>query len=120
VTEFLPVLPRLAGYLSLTWLIGGAAFLLLSRPTSDPNLRACRNRGSRSFLWALPICVLAIVTGLVAQTAATANLPFERLVTEPEWLKSFAFHTRYGHVALLRLTLLPFLLVPALLLVVRQ
>jgi putative copper resistance protein D len=32
-------------------------------------------------------------------------------------LKSFAFHTRYGHVALLRLTLLPFLLVPALLLV---
>lgn len=117
MTEFLSVLPRLAGYLSLTWLIGGAAFMLLSRPTSDPILRACRNRGSRSFLWALPICVLAIVIGLVTLTAATANLPFERLVTEPEWLKSFAFHTRYGRVALLRLALLPFLLVPALLLV---
>jgi copper resistance protein D len=117
VTEFLSVLPRLAAYLSLAWLIGGAAFLLLSCPTSDPILRAWRNRASRSFLWALSIWVVAFVLGLVAQTAATANLPFERLVLEPEWLKSFALHTRYGRIALLRLSLLPFLLVPALVLV---
>jgi copper resistance protein D len=117
VTEFVSVLSRLAGYLSLAWLIGGAAFLLLSRPTADPILRAWRDRGNRSFLWAVSICFLATVTGLVAQTAATVDLPLGRMIGEVEWFKSFAFHTRYGRVALLKLSLLPILLVPALLLV---
>jgi len=115
VTEFVSVLSRLAEYLSQAWLIGGAAFLLLSRPTADPILRAWRDRGNRSFLWAVSICFLATVTGLVAQTAATVDLPLGRMIGEGEWLKSFAFHTRYGRVALLKLSLLPILLVPALL-----
>jgi copper resistance protein D len=117
VTEFVSVLSRLAGYLSLAWLIGGAAFLLLSRPTADPILRAWRDRGNRSFLWAVSICFLATVTGLVAQMAATVDLPLGRMISEVGWLKSFAFHTRYGRVTLLKLSLLPILLVPALLLV---
>jgi putative copper export protein len=117
VTEFISVLSRVTGYLSLAWLIGGAAFLLLSRPTTDPTLRGWRDRGNRIFPWAASIYFLATVTSLVAQTASAVNLPFERLTDEVEWLKSFAFHTRYGHVALLKLSLVPILLVPALLLV---
>ena len=116
MTEFVSVLSRLAGYLSLAWLIGGAAFLLLSRPTADPILRAWRDRGNRSFLWAVSICLLATVTGLVAQTAATVDLPLGQMLGEVEWLKSFAFHTRYGRVVLLKLSLLPILFLPALLL----
>jgi putative copper export protein/mono/diheme cytochrome c family protein len=117
VTEFVSVLSRLAGYLSLAWLIGGAAFLLLSGPTADPILRAWRERGSKSFLWAVSICFLATFTGLVAQTAVTVDLPFARMIDEGEWLKSFAFQTRYGRVALLKLSLLLILLVSAHLLV---
>ena len=116
MTELVSVLSRLAGYLSLAWLIGGAAFLLSSRPTEDPILRAWRDWGNRSFLWAVSICFLATVTGLVAQTAATVDLPLGRMIGELEWLKSFAFHTRYGRVILLKLSLLPILFVPALLL----
>ena len=117
MTEFISVLSRVAGYLSLAWLIGGAAFLLLSRPTTDPTLRGWRDRGNRIFPWAASIYFLATITSLVAQTASAVDLPFERLTDEVEWLKSFAFHTRYGHVALLKLSLVPILLVPALLLV---
>jgi putative copper export protein/mono/diheme cytochrome c family protein len=117
VTEFISALSRVAGYLSLAWLIGGAAFLLLSRPTADPILRAWRDRRNRSFLWAVLICFLATVTGLVAQTAATVDLPFERMFEDVERLKSFALDTRYGRVALLRLSLVSVLLGPALLLV---
>ena len=117
MTEFISVLSGVAGYLSLAWLIGGAAFLLLSRPTTDPTLRAWRDRRNRNFPWAASIYFLATVTGLVAQTATAVDLPFERLIDEVEWLKSFAFHTRYGRVALLKLSLVPILLVPAYLLV---
>jgi putative copper resistance protein D len=116
VTEFVAVVARLAGYLSLAWLMGGAAFLLLSRPTADPVLRAWRDRASRSFLWATAIGLLATATGLVAQTAATVDLPVARMIGEGEWLQSFALQTRYGRVALLRLALLLMLLLPALVL----
>jgi copper resistance protein D len=116
VTEFVSVLSRLAGYLSLAWLIGGAAFLLLSGPTADPILRVWRDRANRSFPWAVSICWLATVTGLVAQTAATVDLPLERMIDDAESLKSFAFQTRYGRLALLKLSLLPILFVPALVL----
>ena len=117
MTEFISVLSRAAGYLSLAWLIGGAAFLLLSCPTADPILRAWRDRGKRSFLWAASIFFLATVASLIAQAAATVALPFERLIDEVECLKSFAFLTRYGRIALLKLSLVPFLVVPALLLI---
>lgn len=117
MTEFISVLSRVAGYVSLAWLIGGAAFLLLSCPTTDPTLRGWRDRGNRIFPWAASIYFLATVASLVAQTAAAVDLPFEGLTDEVEWLKSFAFHTRYGRVALLKLSLVPILLVPALLLV---
>jgi putative copper resistance protein D len=116
VTEAVSVLARLAGYLSLAWLIGGAAFLLLSGPSADPVLRAWRDRASRSFLWAAAICVLATLAGLVAQTAATVDLPLARMIGEGDWLQSFALQTRYGRVALLRLALLLLLLLPALVL----
>lgn len=116
MTELVSVLSRLAGYLSLAWLIGGAAFLLLGRPTADPVLRAWRDRANRTFPWAVLIFFLATVTGFVAQTAAIIDLPLERMIDEVEWLKSFAFHTRYGRVALLKLALVPMLLVPTLLL----
>jgi copper resistance protein D len=117
VTGLISVLSRVVGNLSLAWLIGGAAFLLLSHPSADPILRAWRNRVSRSFLWAVSICALTTVAGLVAQTAAAVDLSFERLIEALEWLKRFAFQTRYGHVALLKLSLLTFLLVPAFLLI---
>ena len=120
MTEFVSVLSRLAGYLSLAWLIGGAVFLLLNRPTADPVLQVWRDRANRSFLWAASICLLATVTGLVAQTAATVDLPLERMIDEAESLKTFAFHTRYGHVALLKLSLVAILLVPALVLVMAE
>lgn len=114
MTEFISVLSRIAGYLSLAWLIGGAAFLLLSGSTADPVLRAWRGYWSRSFLWAVSIFLLATVTGLVAQTALTADLPFKRMFGEVERLKSFALDTRYGRVALLKLSLVSVLFVPAL------
>ncbi|MGZ5872928.1 MAG: CopD family protein, partial [Bradyrhizobium sp.] len=117
MTAFVSVLSRLAEDLSLAWLIGGAAFLLLSRPTTDPILRARRDRWNRSFLWAVLIYFLATVAGLVAQTAVTVDLSLERMIGEVEWLKSFAFQTRYGRVALLKLSLVPILLLPVLLLV---
>ncbi len=116
MTELVSVLARLAGYLSLAWLVGGAAFLLLSRPTADPVLRAWRDRASRSFPWAVSVFLLATVTGLIAQTAATVDLPLAQMIDEGEWLKSFALQTRYGRVALLKLSLVLILLAPALLL----
>jgi putative copper export protein len=117
VTEFISVVSRVVGYLSLAWLIGGAAFLLSSRPSADPLLRAYRSRVSRSFLWAISICVLATVTGLIAQTLATVDWSFERAIDALDWMSRFALQTRYGHVALLKLSLLPLLLAPAVLLV---
>jgi putative copper resistance protein D len=113
VTECISVLSRAVGSLSLAWLIGGAAFLLSSRPSADPILRAYRSRVSRSFLWAVWICVLAIITGLLAQTLATVDWSFKRPNEALEWISRFSLETRYGQVALLKLSLLPILLVPA-------
>ena len=113
MTECISVLSRAVGSLSLAWLIGGAAFLLSSRPSADPILRAYRSRVSRSFLWAVWICVLAIITGLLAQTLATVDWSFKRPNEALEWISRFSLETRYGQVALLKLSLLPILLVPA-------
>ncbi len=117
MTELISVLSRIASNLSLAWLIGGAAFLLLTPPTKDPVLRTWRNRESRSFFWALSICIVMTVTNLIAQTAATIDLSLNQPIEALDWLKRFSFQTRYGHVVLLKLALFPFLLVPAVLLV---
>jgi len=117
VTEFISVLSRVVGYVSLAWLVGGAAFLLLIGPSADPILRAYRSRVSRSFWWAISICVLATVTGLIAQTLVTVHSSFERPIDGLDWMSRFALQTRYGHVALLKLSLLLFLLGPAVVLV---
>jgi putative copper resistance protein D len=54
---------------------------------------------------------------LVAQTLATVDWSLARPIQALEWTSRFALQTRYGHVALLKLSLLPLSLAPALVLV---
>lgn len=115
MTEFISVLSRFAGYLSQAWLIGGAAFLLLSRPTADPILRAWRDRVTRGLFWAAAVYFLATVMGPIARAATAIDLPIWRIFDEPVRLKSLALDTWYGRIAVFKLVIAVVLLIPALL-----
>lgn len=99
------ILLRVLGYLSLAWLVGGPTFHILSRPTTDPVLRAGRARGRRYLPWAALVYFLVTGAGLIAEAAAASDLPGKGLVAEFDWLKGFALNTWYGQVVLLKLLL---------------
>lgn len=101
--EVISALCKAAGHLSLAWLIGGNAFLLLAGPSEDQLLRNWQLKIVRSFPLAAALLLVATIMGLLANAAITADLTLGKIIASHEMLGAFAFDTRTGRFAIFRL-----------------
>lgn len=105
MSEYIVLLSKLAGHLSLVWLIGGVVFLWLSGPADDPVIREWRRRTTGWFAPAAAVLPLALLLGLLAQAALVSQLSIAELVTTTQQLERFSFGTWVGRLSLFRIAL---------------
>lgn len=112
MTEVLSAVFRGATQLSLALLLGGAAFLLISRPHADPVIAAWRLWWRQIFPWVVFVNLSAATVVMLLQAATTAQLSVARLLADGEALEAFVWGTRYGRVGLLKLAVAALMLLP--------